>query len=425
MARDNLNSDTPDLAALKFRATNLRRHMLTMARGQGSGYIGQGLGIADLLAALYFHELRYDPDDTGLAGARPLPALDRTLLDRALGGAGGGGNSAGVGAADLRRRRQPPCDEHARHDAGRRDHRRLARPRPRPGRRPGARPQARRLAGAGLRRTVRRRDAGGIDLGGGDVRLPFQARQPRRPRRLQRHPGRRRDRPRHGAGGRQVARLRLGDAGDRRQRHRRHRRRAQGGAGPLRQAEGNRAPDAAGQGCADHREPREGAFRPRRSWRMGRAHYPNSNRLRRRPMANPSRTLAMGQDEATAADRASVDAPFGQALVEAGARPAGDRRPHRRPRQVHRHPAVPRRLSRPLLQRRHGGAEPRRDRRRTRADRQDPLRHDLRRLRHAARLRLHRHRRRPQPAQREDHRRASRPRPPAMAGRTRRSRIWR
>jgi transketolase len=39
-------------------------------------------------------------------------------------------------------------------------------------------------------------------------------------------------------------------------------------------------------------------------------------------MANPSRTLAMGQDEATAAGRASVEAPFGQALVAAGhARP--------------------------------------------------------------------------------------------------------
>ena len=50
-----------DIDALKRRATNLRRHMLTMARGQGQGYIGQGLGIADVLAALYFHEMRYDP----------------------------------------------------------------------------------------------------------------------------------------------------------------------------------------------------------------------------------------------------------------------------------------------------------------------------------------------------------------------------
>jgi transketolase len=35
-------------------------------------------------------------------------------------------------------------------------------------------------------------------------------------------------------------------------------------------------------------------------------------------MAERSRTLAMGQDETTAADRASVDAPFGQALVALG-----------------------------------------------------------------------------------------------------------
>ncbi|MCB1466874.1 MAG: transketolase, partial [Rhizobiaceae bacterium] len=50
-----------DFDKLRRRAVNLRRHMLTMARGQGQGYIGQGLGIADLLTVLYFHELRYDP----------------------------------------------------------------------------------------------------------------------------------------------------------------------------------------------------------------------------------------------------------------------------------------------------------------------------------------------------------------------------
>ncbi len=63
MTVGNFPSETPDLRALKLRATNLRRHMLTMARGQGAGYIGQGLGIADVLAALYFHELRYDPQN--------------------------------------------------------------------------------------------------------------------------------------------------------------------------------------------------------------------------------------------------------------------------------------------------------------------------------------------------------------------------
>lgn len=70
----NAPPDFADVAALKARATNLRRHMLAMARGQGQGYIGQGLGIADVLAALYFHELRYDPQDVA------WPERDRFLL---------------------------------------------------------------------------------------------------------------------------------------------------------------------------------------------------------------------------------------------------------------------------------------------------------------------------------------------------------
>ncbi|MGZ4465367.1 MAG: transketolase [Nocardioides sp.] len=52
-----------DVAALRDRAHDLRRLMMTMTRGKGEGYIAQGLGIADCLAALYFHELRHDPAD--------------------------------------------------------------------------------------------------------------------------------------------------------------------------------------------------------------------------------------------------------------------------------------------------------------------------------------------------------------------------
>jgi transketolase len=63
-----------DIGALERKATQLRWHMLTMARGQGQGYIGQGLGIADTLAALYFHELRYDPHNLA------WPDRDRFLL---------------------------------------------------------------------------------------------------------------------------------------------------------------------------------------------------------------------------------------------------------------------------------------------------------------------------------------------------------
>jgi len=63
-----------DLPALLARVTAMRRHMIVMARGPGQGYVGQGLGIADVLAALYFHELRYDPGDL------QAPARDRFLL---------------------------------------------------------------------------------------------------------------------------------------------------------------------------------------------------------------------------------------------------------------------------------------------------------------------------------------------------------
>src|SRR5436190_19536253 len=51
----------PLLGVLQARAKALRRQVLRMAERVGQGYVGQGLGIADLLAVLYFHEMRYDP----------------------------------------------------------------------------------------------------------------------------------------------------------------------------------------------------------------------------------------------------------------------------------------------------------------------------------------------------------------------------
>ncbi|HEX7897594.1 MAG TPA: transketolase [Planctomycetota bacterium] len=45
---------------LAERARNLRRHALRMAERVGQGYVGQALGIADLLAVLYFHEMKDD-----------------------------------------------------------------------------------------------------------------------------------------------------------------------------------------------------------------------------------------------------------------------------------------------------------------------------------------------------------------------------
>lgn len=49
--------------SLKQRAWNIRRKALHMGEVQGQGYIGQALGIADVLAAAYFHALAYRPED--------------------------------------------------------------------------------------------------------------------------------------------------------------------------------------------------------------------------------------------------------------------------------------------------------------------------------------------------------------------------
>ncbi|WP_372733549.1 transketolase [Nocardioides sp.] len=66
--------ETADVADLKDHAHQLRRLMMEMTRGKGEGYLAQGLGIADTLAALYFHELRHDPANPAWA------ARDRFLL---------------------------------------------------------------------------------------------------------------------------------------------------------------------------------------------------------------------------------------------------------------------------------------------------------------------------------------------------------
>lgn len=65
---------TRDVAALRTRAKTMRRHVLRMAEIVGQGYVGQGLGIADVLAVVYFSELRTRP-------AQPAwPDRDRFVL---------------------------------------------------------------------------------------------------------------------------------------------------------------------------------------------------------------------------------------------------------------------------------------------------------------------------------------------------------
>lgn len=60
--------------SLERRAWNIRRKALLMGEVQGQGYIGQALGVADVLAVSYFHALNHRPDDPEWEGR------DRFLL---------------------------------------------------------------------------------------------------------------------------------------------------------------------------------------------------------------------------------------------------------------------------------------------------------------------------------------------------------
>ena len=229
----NAPPETADLPALRRRADRLRRHMLEMARGQGQGYIGQGLGIADVLAALYFHELRYDPENLG------WPDRDRFLLST-------GHYSIALWAA-LAEAGILPVEELPTYGA---DDSRLEMSTL--DTTPGVEVIGGSL-GHGLGQAVGQ--ALGLRLDGSDARVFVELSDGEMQEgstweaamsaahfgldglvaldRLQRHPGRRPGRPRHGAGRRQVARLRLGDERDRRQRHGGGRRRARSSRAPA------------------------------------------------------------------------------------------------------------------------------------------------------------------------------------------------
>jgi hypothetical protein len=65
---------TNQQAALAQRAYRIRRYALRMGEVQGQGYIGQALGMSDILAVAYGHALNYRPDDPKWEGR------DRFLL---------------------------------------------------------------------------------------------------------------------------------------------------------------------------------------------------------------------------------------------------------------------------------------------------------------------------------------------------------
>jgi transketolase len=68
------DQQTDRLTRLRASAYRIRRYALDMGEVQGQGYIGQALGVADILAVLYGDQLRYKPEDPH------WPDRDRFLL---------------------------------------------------------------------------------------------------------------------------------------------------------------------------------------------------------------------------------------------------------------------------------------------------------------------------------------------------------
>jgi transketolase len=69
-------------AALADKALRIRRHVVRMVAPIAEGYVGQGLGAADILAALYFNEMAFDPENPAWEGR------DRFILSPAHYGVG-------------------------------------------------------------------------------------------------------------------------------------------------------------------------------------------------------------------------------------------------------------------------------------------------------------------------------------------------
>jgi transketolase len=69
-----MTQQTLSNVSLAQRAWRIRRHAVRMGEVQGQGYVGQALGVADVLAVSYFHAMRHRPAEPEWEGR------DRFLL---------------------------------------------------------------------------------------------------------------------------------------------------------------------------------------------------------------------------------------------------------------------------------------------------------------------------------------------------------
>lgn len=83
------NAKKPDLKILKKKAIYLRKDILTMLERAGSGHTGGSLSVVDILTALYYYKIKFDPkkpkwkerDKVLLSKGHACPALYAVLAD--------------------------------------------------------------------------------------------------------------------------------------------------------------------------------------------------------------------------------------------------------------------------------------------------------------------------------------------------------
>ena len=182
------------VADLAAAADRIRHHILDMGEVQGQGYVGQGLGFADVLAVIYKDLATYQPKTrNGTAGTgcccpwatTPSPSTRRWPRPASCGRRTGHLRIGRLPAADVR-------DEHLHPRHG--NLRRLPGPRPRRRRRDGPRPAVPGQPRPGHQHDERRRTRRGLHLGSRDGRRPPRPGQPAVRGRHERTAGRRRDR---------------------------------------------------------------------------------------------------------------------------------------------------------------------------------------------------------------------------------------
>ncbi len=183
-----------DIELLKGIANQLRIHSIEATTAAGSGHPTSCCSAADIVATLFFSQMRYDAKNPHYLQQRPFHFVERPRRAAALRRVGGkrlhsDSRTAHAPAVQQRTRRPSHAAPRVR---GRGD--RLARPGPRRRRRHGARRAARQSGLQHLRPARRRRNRRRRGLGSGVARGLLQAEQ------FDRHRGREPSRPERGDG---------------------------------------------------------------------------------------------------------------------------------------------------------------------------------------------------------------------------------